>query len=1186
MTELDRWSLFDWHLPGGAVPPQVGHLMTEPVALSLLASPRLDPRPQFGEPAFWHLFAGEPWHGGFASQMAAAGFAALDFEKQHGLRVDFQIPSVRSLLFLAAGNLGLCLGAVMGPPCRSFSEAADRPCLRPAHDPMGLENPPPEWREYIVRENVLVVFAGDFCFGLHARDLDWLVENPAHTGDPLSPVHRKGRAHAAALFSTPIFLRLERETAALVHVFPQCKLGALWRKLTGIMASVRLAMMLIWLRSLLVPPLGCDCGKHRQVAYGLDELGRSRSKLSARWPLRMVAGFVDALVALASGDHVHGLVGRGGRVSDGPRLHPYIASACAEAREAPPRFASLESLPAATDRELDNAPIPDMPCMFSPLPPELDGGGGETDEDDSASETSLEEWQEPPDGPLHLSSIPKPGSWLRMLRWWDKAEACMRAYAEGGRGDDPGECRVSQRQIRRFARGKLYDARDHCNVVELTPSTRHTGAEEYPGPRVLDREVWRATAARHGWATIDADIVDQVGEGGCEARSGRPLVTRLVLHHRGLLDSFDVAAEAIKKEFQDGVAVPFYGMCPFWPTGCLQRNIVWADRTRMGPEGEVEVYQKPRMTIDPSSGLHALNDTIRAEERRVQYPHLRQFAMGAAIAGSAARRAGLAVELYTADVQSAFPHLILQRLDWVHHCFIWYCSTRGCLVTGIIVRVVFGGAYSPNRFCRMMAPVDAEVAVQIAAFDAAHPPPQPLQDWAQRRRAMQEAGDLPQGAAQLRPSHRQRFVDDVQGSADSGVVPCPDHLVGYDVGAAATEMMGGTPAHPSCRAAVHLRIGLHVWALHCLTVADDKTTCGSVAQPLGARVSVSTERIDCPPIKGAVMQEQVSQVAAELASTGVLDAPRVATLTGRLTSVSQYEPTLLGFLHGGYTVVSAALKKGRTGRRCGKFRMAAQVKLTHGSRAFRELSRLLGKAESVIRENVGVPWAAPASFPPMGTRGIVHSLTDASRAASDDGVGGLLFHPAFPQVVWLVSEAWPPDVKAALDSAARPRWQQRAEPTAARLSMPAAEVFGCGALPAAVDAVTREAGVRQWVSAIDRSGQRVMVEGTISAPAPVEGVYAIGDCRPAASAINKADSSVPQMRVLVMHQRELTNRWLGVQVPRNFNLDADRLSHPSMLESVIRDAVAAGLEPRVVQLLSSSWAALREAMHASMEDSL
>ena len=140
-----------------AVPLWVGHLMTEPVALLLFASPRLVSRPQFGEPAYWHLFAGEPWHGGFASQMAAAGFAALDFEKQHGLRVDFHVPTVRSLLFLAAGDLGLCLGAVLGPPCRSFSEAADRPCLRPAHDPMGLVDPPPEWREYIVRENVLIV---------------------------------------------------------------------------------------------------------------------------------------------------------------------------------------------------------------------------------------------------------------------------------------------------------------------------------------------------------------------------------------------------------------------------------------------------------------------------------------------------------------------------------------------------------------------------------------------------------------------------------------------------------------------------------------------------------------------------------------------------------------------------------------------------------------------------------------------------------------------------------------------------------------------------------------------------------------------------------------------------------------------------------------------------------------------
>lgn len=1156
------------------------------LSLSTPPPPRIGPRSQFGEPAYWHLFAGEPWHGGFSSQMMAAGFAALDFEKSYGLRVDFQVPSVRGLLFLAAGDLGLCLGAVMGPPCRSFSEAADRPCLRPVNDPMGLVDPPPEWRDYIVRENVLVVFAGEFCLGLHARDIDWLVENPAHTGDPLSPVHRQGRAHAAALFTTPVFVHLEQIAAAMVHVFPQCgRLGAPWRKLTGVMASLRLALMLVWLRSLLIPPLGCGCGKHRQVAYGVDEQGRSRSKLAARWPFRMVSAFVDALVAIASGHLAHGMGGNGGRVSEGPRLHPYVASACAEAREASPRFATLGSLPAATDRELDGSPVPSMPSMFSPSPPEHDDDVS-SEESSSASETSLEEWQNPPDGPLLLSSIPKPGSWIRMLRWWDKAELCMREYAEGRRGVDPGECRVTQRQIRRFARGRVYDARDPHNVVALQPSTRHTGAEDYPGPRVLDRAAWRATAARHGWARIDPDILNQVGEGGCESRSGRPLVTRLILHHRGLLDSFEVAVEAIKKEFEDGVAVAFGGMCPFWPTGCLQRNVVWADRTRRGPGGEVEVFEKPRMTIDPSSGLQALNDTIRAEERRVQYPHLRQFTRGAAIVSSAARRAGLQVELYTCDVQAAFPHLILQRLDWVHHCFVWYCSSRQSLITGIITRVVFGGAYSPNRFCRSMAPIDAEIDAQIAAFDAAHPLPPYMQEWRRSRQELQTAGDLPPGGEQLRPAHRQRFVDDVHGSADSGVLRCPAHLVGYDVGATATELMGGVPAHPFCRSSIHLRIVLHVWAQHCLTAATDKTTCGSVAQPLGARVSVSTERIDCPPIKGEVMQQQVERVAAEMTSGGMLDAPRVATLTGRLTAISQFEPTLLGFLHGGYTVVSAALKKGRTGRRCVKFRMASQVKLTPGSRAFQELNKLLVKAAVVLRENVGVPWASPASFPPMGTRGVVHALTDASRASSDDGVGGLLFHPAFPQVVWLVSEAWPQDVKAALDSAARPRWQQRAEPTKARLSMPAAEVFGCGAVPAAVDAVTRASGMQSWVADIDRLGRRITVEGVVDAPAPVLGVYAIGDCKPAASAISKADSSVPQMRILVMHHRKLTEKWLGVQVPREFNFDADRLSHPSMLSDVMRDAVAAGLEPRVVAILPSSWTALREAMHASPEDSL
>ena len=117
-------------------------------------------------------------------------------------------------------------------------------------------------------------------------------------------------------------------------------------------------------------------------------------------------------------------------------------------------------------------------------------------------------------------------------------------------------------------------------------------------------------------------------------------------------------------------------------------------------------------------------------------------------------------------------------------------------------------------------------------------------------------------------------------------------------------------------------------------------------------------------------------------------------------------------------------------------------------------------------------------------------------------------------------------------------------------------------------------------------GRRVFVTGSIPRAEPVAAVYAIGDCLPAASAIQRDSSPVPQMRELVMHHRQLTEQWLGVQVPRRFNLDADRLSHPSMLGGVVADALAAGFEPRIVPVLPSLWLALRSALLASPDEVL
>eukprot|EP00965_Chrysotila_dentata_P035189 1170832-Pleurochrysis_carterae.AAC.1 len=85
------------------------------------------------------------------------------------------------------------------------------------------------------------------------------------------------------------------------------------------------------------------------------------------------------------------------------------------------------------------------------------------------------------------------------------------------------------------------------------------------------------------------------------------------------------------------------------------------------------------------------------------------------------------------------------------------------------------------------------------------------------------------------------------------------------------------------------------------------------------------------------------------------------------------------------------------------------------------------------------------------------------------------------------------------------------------VSMPAAELFGVWAVAAAA------------------------AEARGAAPSAI---ISIGDCDPAAAALDEATSPRLQMRRLLRGARALATQWLGVSVPREANGDADRLSHP------------------------------------------
>eukprot|EP00965_Chrysotila_dentata_P165101 5452063-Pleurochrysis_carterae.AAC.1 len=102
--------------------------------------------------------------------------------------------------------------------------------------------------------------------------------------------------------------------------------------------------------------------------------------------------------------------------------------------------------------------------------------------------------------------------------------------------------------------------------------------------------------------------------------------------------------------------------------------------------------------------------------------------------------------------------------------------------------------------------------------------------------------------------------------------------------------------------------------------------------------------------------------------------------------------------------------------------------------------------------------------------------------------------------------------------------------------MPAAELFGSWAVAEAVRAAT---------------GARAM-----------RAVVAVGDCDPAAAALNAACSGAAAMREVLRAARGLTAQWLAVSVPREANADADRLSHPRQLEAVEAEARGAGLTVR------------------------
>lgn len=1070
---------------------------------------------------------------------------------------------------------GVYDGVFLGTPCESFS-VAHKPQLRSRKSGLrGLANAPAEWRAYLAKHNELADWSAEVIRIAARAGVPWAVENPADRGDEASDAYWEKFLDHAPLWLQRDYVAIREELRPGEFTFPQCAFGAEVQKYTTIWCD---AAMESFLRTLRVPK--CSCSQHAAHAYGRNAGGMSRAELAAAYP----AGLSDAL-ATAFSRHLAerrrldarraAARPRDGLVSNGIALSPAVEAACDLARVAPPRFASMRNKRAATAAELATEPLPnDLYAAARPtkpkgrkskgrkLPPPSTGGEAECD-----AQTVR------PAGKITIWMLFAEGLYEREVvqGWIPLACAAATAIEEGRQAPQVPMLRIPQSRMPAWARGVIWDTRNPFDCVELLRSTRDT---VFPGARQLDRAALRKAAAEVDWQ--DADILGQVGEGGVEVRSDCSLDTVLVFHHRGLANALSEARKVIDAHQREEWVSAIFEHLPTVPCRTGPRNVIMQDRVRLAADGTLESYLKPRVTADGSNGdEESMNAGCPPTETGLTLPTVQLYGRGLAIASVAAddcnldldaiaaprsasapaatpapnpqRGQGTRVGGYAIDLESAYSFCVVQRGDWWLLVFVWWSYDRatGTIRLGFSIdfRMGFGGAFAPNRFERITRMVGAWIQMHQGAFDASQPYTLRARRFVAMRQRLQLAGWLPAGEGQLHPRHLQVYLDDYNGGALNDPVRTPEELQGVKLDTQATALAGGTPAEPGTRIYVHAQIALQRLRRLGFVDSEGKTCIGDPIGSLGFQVDIGCFRIRCPARKRATMLLDISAQASRARVELRVECKAAATLVGRLTNLSQIFPELKLYLHAGHRVAHSNRVSSSAGARSLVKRMRA------GGAAQLGWLCLLEEASQLLDANEGVPLATQATPPHRRAAGVWTSTTDASGI---DGLGGFVFIADTPSVVWVVSERWRASLLAALAACAS-QGSERARKKregAHMLAMPAAELLAAWMVPDAVHHALREHGTA----------------------AVLDSIYAVGDCAPAVAALSSASGGNPQMRRALHGARALTHHWVSAHVKRELNGDADRLSHPSRMLEVIREAAAAGLTVREARITETAWA--------------
>ena len=273
-----------------------------------------------------------------------------------------------------------------------------------------------------------------------------------------------------------------------------------------------------------------------------------------------------------------------------------------------------------------------------------------------------------------------------------------------------------------------------------------------------------------------------------------------------------------------------------------------------------------------------------------------------------------------------------------------------------------------------------------------------------------------------------------------------------------------------------------------------------------------------------------------------MDRKRAERLVGRLCNLSQVAPSIRRHLSGGYALAHSSWP--------GSGRGEGLIRPKPDGPVMRAWLDLLSASDLALEANSGVCMAHSLIAAPRSAPGCLTAITDAS---GEDGFGGYAFCADSPGAVYILSAAWPPFAKRALEASsceAQARLREAGRASALPyLSMPAAELFASVVLPRAFARVSHHART-----------------------------FAVGDCGPAVGTIDAMHSGNPQMRCILEAIQGMASSWVSVKVPREANLDADRLSHPHEMESVVRDAETAGLLVYLLHPDESDWDLLRRAI--------